>query len=550
METNGQTRTIGRSLLISITIAVIAICVGLGTVGYRTFSDSMTAHYQVYLRDLLNMTSTRIDGDDLAACIESGQESEAFKEADAYLDAVKETHNIEYVYIVVPLNDEAVDNMMNVMCGVTAAERAEDEEYYSVRLGELTGDSNPPDVAAKFLAGMDSSEVTFFGNDTEFGYMYTGMVAIRDSAGKAVAILAADVSMSVIHQRLQSYLTFVFAYTLILAAIVVIALYRWLRRRVVDPLARLEDVSERFVASSHVAASPDELVVADPNIHTGDEMEALSNSLDDMFDRMKRYMTDMLDVAKEKERIGAELDIATQIQKDMLPCIFPAFPGRSEFDIYASMDPAKEVGGDFYDFFLVDDDHLGLVIADVSSKGVPAALFMVIAKTLLKDRLQTGERPAEALENVNNQLAENNEAHFFVTVWAAVLEISTGRVVAVNAGHEHPAIRRSGGSWELDIYKHSLAVGIFEGIPYREHTFQLYPGDRVFVYTDGVPESQNAAGELYRTERMIAALNAAPDNTPEKLVKYVRADVDAFVGEAEQFDDLTILCLQYDGPKD
>jgi sigma-B regulation protein RsbU (phosphoserine phosphatase) len=265
---------------------------------------------------------------------------------------------------------------------------------------------------------------------------------------------------------------------------------------------------------------------------------------------MKRYMTDLVDATKEKERIGAELDIATQIQKDMLPCIYPAFPCRNEFDVFASMDPAKEVGGDFYDFFLVDDDHLGLVIADVSSKGVPAALFMVIAKTLLKDRLQTGERPAEALENVNNQLAENNEAHFFVTVWAAVLEISTGRVVAVNAGHEHPAIRRNNGSWELDIYKHSLAVGIFEDIPYHEHTFQLYPGDRVFVYTDGLPESQNAEGELYRTDRMIAALNAAPDNTPEKLVKYVHADVDAFVGGEEQFDDLTMLCLQYDGPKD
>lgn len=550
METNGQTRTIGRSLLTSITVAVVAICVGLGVVGYRMYSDGMTEHYQVYLRDLLNMTATRIDGDDLAACIESGQESEAFKEADAYLDAVKETHSIDYVYVVVPLNAEAVDNMMNVMCGVTAAERAEDEEYYSVRLGELTGDDNPPDVAARFLVGMDSPDVTFFGNDTEYGFEYTGMVAIRDSAGNPVAVLAADVSMDAIRQSLQTYLTFVIIYTLFLAAIVVIALYRWLHRRVVNPLARLEDVSERFVASSHVAANPDELVVADPNIHTGDEMEALSNSLDDMFESMKRYMTDLVDAAKEKERIGAELDIATQIQKDMLPCIFPAFPCRNEFDVFASMDPAKEVGGDFYDFFLVDDDHLGLVIADVSSKGVPAALFMVIAKTLLKDRLQTGERPAEALENVNNQLAENNEAHFFVTVWAAVLEISTGRVVAVNAGHEHPAIRRSNGSWELDIYKHSLAVGIFEDIPYREHTFQLYPGDRVFVYTDGLPESQNAEGELYRTDRMIAALNAAPDNTPEKLVKYIHADVDAFVGEEEQFDDLTMLCLQYDGPKD
>ena len=251
----------------------------------------------------------------------------------------------------------------------------------------------------------------------------------------------------------------------------------------------------------------------------------------------------------KRERIENELQLATNIQTSVLPHTFPAFPTRSEFDIYASMDPAKEVGGDFYDFFLIDEDHIGLVMADVSGKGVPAALFMMIARVLIKTHLQSGESPAKALENANEQLCEGNEAELFVTVWAAVIEISTGKGVAANAGHEHPALRRVDGGYELQIYRHSPAVGTMEGIRFKEHEFQLNPGDRLFVYTDGVPEATSAENELFGTERMIDALNKAPDADPQQILKNVRASVDGFVKEAEQFDDLTMLCFKYIGSK-
>ena len=263
--------------------------------------------------------------------------------------------------------------------------------------------------------------------------------------------------------------------------------------------------------------------------------------------RIRALEAKHLEEAK-RERIENELQLATNIQASMLPHVFPAFPTRSEFDIYASMDPAKEVGGDFYDFFLVDDDHLGMVIADVSGKGVPAALFMMVSRVLLKSHLQNGESPAEALESVNDQLCEGNEAELFVTVWAAVLEISTGKGVAANAGHEHPALRRVGGGYELQVYRHSPAVAAMEGIPFKEHSFQLGPGDSLFVYTDGVPEATNAEQELFGTDRMIAALNEDASAAPEELLKNVRKAVDAFVKDAEQFDDLTMLCLKYNGP--
>ena len=250
---------------------------------------------------------------------------------------------------------------------------------------------------------------------------------------------------------------------------------------------------------------------------------------------------------QEKERIGAELSVATQIQADMLPRIFPAFPERTEFDLFASMSPAKEVGGDFYDFFLIDDDHIGLVMADVSGKGVPAALFMVIAKTLIKNRAQMGGSPAEVLSYANDQLCEGNEAELFVTVWFATIQISTGKGLAANAGHEHPAIRRKDGSFELVKYRHSPAVATLEGIKFKEHEFTLNPGDSLYVYTDGVTEATNKDDVLFGTDRMLEALNKKPDSDPKTLLETVRSDIDDFVGAAPQFDDITMLGFKYLG---
>ncbi len=231
----------------------------------------------------------------------------------------------------------------------------------------------------------------------------------------------------------------------------------------------------------------------------------------------------------------------------MLPRSFPAFPDRQEFDLYATMTPAREVGGDFYDFFLIDDDHIALVMADVSGKGVPAALFMVTAKTLIKNHAQLGESPAEILKNVNEQLCEGNKAELFVTVWLAVIEISTGKGIAANAGHEHPALRRAGGKYGLAVYPHSVALAVMDKLPFEEHTFKLDPGDSLFVYTDGVAEAANRDLQLFKIDRMLEALNREPDASPEKLLKNLRSDIDEFVGEADPFDDITMLCFSYFG---
>ena len=314
-------------------------------------------------------------------------------------------------------------------------------------------------------------------------------------------------------------------------------------RIVIRPIGIVAEEAERFVENDAEISSKL------GSIHTRDEIQLLSGSILKMETDIRDYIENLTKVTAEKERIGAELNVATQIQADMLPSIFPAFPEREEFDIYASMRPAKEVGGDFYDFFLVDDDHLAMVMADVSGKGVPAALFMVIAKTLIKNRAQMGGSPKEVLSYVNNQLCEGNEAELFVTVWLAILDLNTGEGVAANAGHEHPVIRRAGGQYELVVYRHSPAVATMENIRFREHSFTLCPGDSLYVYTDGVPEATDAHDELFGTDRMLSALNEDPDAPADEILRTVTRHIDAFVGEAPQFDDVTMLCLNYFGKR-
>ena len=280
---------------------------------------------------------------------------------------------------------------------------------------------------------------------------------------------------------------------------------------------------------------------------TGDEVEVLAESFANLSHKTVEYVEEVKRVTAEKERIGTELHMAKLIQEGMLPTIFPPYPDRREFDLYACMNPAKEVGGDFYDFFLIDDDHLALVIADVSGKGVPAALFMMATKIILKSSAMPGGSLSDILAKTNKTICSNNPMQMFVTVWMGILEVSTGRLTAANAGHEYPVIKRADGTYELFKDKHSFVIGGMDGMKYKEYTVQFQPGDKLFLYTDGVPEATNAQGELFGTDRMIAALNETANVDSKETLAGIRRAVDVFVGEAEQFDDLTMMCLEYKG---
>ena len=264
-------------------------------------------------------------------------------------------------------------------------------------------------------------------------------------------------------------------------------------------------------------------------------------------DRTRKLLERQIKDSADKQQIASELSVATHIQTSMLPRIFPAFPAQKEFDIYAMTNPAKEVGGDFYDFFLVDDDHLAVVVADVSGKGIPAALFMVIAKTLIKDHAQRGTSPDVVFTEVNRLLCEANDEGMFVTAWMGVLELSTGHLAYVNAGHNPPLLRRAGGGYEYLRTRSGFVLAGVEETRYRSCSLELAPGDALFLYTDGVTEATDAEKQLYGEERLSAVLNSHRDYAPKELLSAVKDDVEAFVGQAPQFDDITVLSLCYYG---
>ena len=334
--------------------------------------------------------------------------------------------------------------------------------------------------------------------------------------------------------------------------LIVMALYiLWLKRR----MPQFESLLDGIIRIGQGDLETREFVPTSINEfqRMQQEINKTSQALRQQMDtirQMEREQMELENQKREQELIVRELSTARQIQESMLPHIFPPYPDRSEVDLFASMDPARDVGGDFYDFFFIDEDHLCLVIADVSGKGIPGAMFMMISKRIIEDSARQVHSPAEILYRTNEALCDSNQMDMFVTAWLGILEISTGKLTAANAGHEFPAIRRKNGHFELYKDKHNFVLGGMEGVPYKEYDLHIAPGDKLFVYTDGVPEATAADGEMFGTERMILALNTCGDKSPEAILGGIRNAVDTFVGDAEQFDDLTMMCLEYRGPQE
>jgi len=279
------------------------------------------------------------------------------------------------------------------------------------------------------------------------------------------------------------------------------------------------------------------------NISSHDELSLLADTFNKMTGELKKSIEETAHERAEKQRINTELSVASSIQTSMLPCVFPPFPERDEFDIYALMTPAREVGGDFYDFFFVDKDNLAIVIADVSGKGIPAALFMVIAKTLINNN-SSGKSPAAVFDNVNKKLCENNEMGLFVTAIIGFYNIPTGRFVFVNAGHNPPLLLRKGGSYEFIKTEPCILLAFMKDIKYREEELYLQPGDMLYLYTDGVTEAMSHNDELFGEQRLVDALNKNKDYYPQDLLQAIKREVDNFANGMEQADDITMLALK------
>lgn len=505
-------------------IMAVSIC---GIVAYQ-YSESMKTEYFNKAYSYCNVGAMLIDGDTIARYVETGKTDEYYDRIQEELTTIAREGGLMYYYVFVPKENSLVyvwDSGEGMDGNEETALGYEEEYMEGGKENTFKAFSKNPEI-----------EMTI-ARDERYGYIATAMAPLLDSYDNPVALVGVDLSMEDIITDIRSFQILVVSIMFVIFIMISFVVYISFKTILIRPIITLKSATDSIM--EHM----DDLRNFNVDLHTGDEIDDVARSFENMALRLDDYMNDLASATAEKERVARDLSLATRIQASMLPCIFPPFPDRTEFSIYALMHPAKEVGGDFYDFFFVDSDHLALVIADVSGKGVPAALFMMIAKALIKSNAQLGLSPKAVMEKVNNSLCENNNAEMFVTVYLALYEISTGRVVSVNAGHENPIIEKDG-VFEVVEEHHGLVCAGMEGVRYKESEMVLESGQALFLYTDGVAEANNREGEEFGVDRLLDSLNRNPMGSPDELISGIRADIENFVLGADQFDDITMLCIR------
>ena len=522
---------VGMILLLSVIICFI---------GNRCIVNAFKNEYATVTHHMAESAAVFVNGDHIDQYL-AGEEADEYNETGKQLDISCQKLNVSLIYVI-KVDRSDYGRFVSIFNPVNNS--VDDSEYTEWELGHKRDTTND-EYREKYRALYEKRseyETVFRMHPTDSQHPHiTTMVPVKDSAGDVTAILCMQRPVNEMNAAIRPYFLLIIIGVLILGTAVCISASGFLNKSIIEPIEKVSKETSRFAAENSKGEPLG-------TIGRYEVIQSLASSIDSMETDMVNYIDHLTAVTAEKERIGAELSIAALIQKDSLPAIFPPFPGRDEIDIYASMDPAKAVGGDFYNFFFIDDDHLALIIADVSDKGIPAALFMMVTNIVIHDRAQMGGTPAEILRYANDNISEHNRAEMFVTVWLGILEISTGRVIYANAGHEDPAICRSSGKFEMIKEKHGFVLGGMEGMKYADHELFLSKGDKLFLYTDGLPDASDCDSNRFTSGRMLDALNKYRDGSPKDILDGIRKSVNDFVGEAEQFDDLTMLCIEYRGP--
>ena len=522
-----------------VALLVLFSCI-VSVIGSNGFTSALMEQYSDGAFHTAATALIELDSDRIGAYLESGGVTQEYTEVWENLDMHCNSSGATFIYVIVPDTSD-YGHITFIFSTINKNSKYLRYDFGYVR--ETTNDDYREKYRRLWEGESEQELVIRDKGYIETDAHITAMVPVKSSDGEVRAILCVQRQMDVLTRSRSSFLLKVVLTLIILSVGVIVVQSLHLDRVLIKPIKTITLEASRF-ADENVA--PNETL--SERIKNSDEIGMLASSIDRMEEQLESYIKNLTAITSEKERIVTELSVAARIQADILPTDFPPFPDRTEFDIYAVMDPAREVGGDFYNFFLIDDDHLCLMIADVSGKGVPAALFMMASMITLKNGAMLIKSPGDILSAANAAICSTNDEDMFVSVWLGILEISTGKLRAANAGHEYPVIKTPEGRFELLKDKHGLVIGAMDGIKYKEYELTLEPGSKLFVYTDGVPEATNAQKELFGTERMLSALNSEPDADPEGMLESVRKAVDCFVIGEEQFDDLTMLSLVYRGP--
>ena len=530
-------KKLAAQIIIGIVLTLFVLTVFVCVTGYREFTSAVSVQYEDCAYNTARTAATMIVPELLTGKAAGAEFQMRFKMLNDEWERLANTQDATFIYLIRP--DKTDYNHIKFFLSVMN-KSAHYERYPSGYIRQTSSEEYRQAYREICENGRHMATIFRDKGDSETGHHITVMIPVKTTDSETVDwILCVQRQMERLNFYRKSYVRHVAITAAVIAGIVFVVYGMYLGRVLVIPVSKIAVEAKRFADEHTEPESP-----LGRDIKAVNEIGQLARTVDAMEGQVLNYIDSITRITKEREQIKAELHIASEIQLSMLPREFPV---RKEFEIFATMTPAKEVGGDFYDFFMIDEDHIALVMADVSGKGVPAALFMAISKALIRTRSMMGGTPSEILADVNNQLCEGNEAELFVTVWLGILEISTGKVTAANAGHEYPAIYRKGKGYELFKTKHSPAVATMEGLKFWGSEFELNAGDALYIYTDGVAEATNSNDELYGTDRMIDALDSTEGMSAENILLTMKKSVDDFTGEAPQFDDITMLSLKYYG---
>lgn len=550
-------------IFVILTIAVI-LTTAAAVIGYRVYSDVYTAQYKQISGDLVSTAVSLCSKDDLSSLSSEVREiydrlsrenevprltgkpehedpvyfanyanvisSEKYRKLVRMLEVLRDNNHILYIYACVI--DPDIQKIIYLADGDGDGEC-------------LPGDTDELDKSWISKLRNADNIATMTADTPKYGRTFTTAVPVLNDRNQPICHICVDISMNEIMRTQTDFLFSMLIILMLLMIPLTMLILHVSDRALIRPVRQLNDAVSDFVSGKKGAVK--ESKISQLSVHTGDEIEQLADSVREMEQDINSYISEITEFTSEKERIAAEMEIATRIQSDALPRVFPPFPENPEIDIYAVMVPAKEVGGDFYDFFRIDEKHIAVVIGDASGKGIPGALFMMITKALIKDEAMRSLSPKDVLEKVNRQLCENNETRMFTTVWLGILEPASGRLAYANAGHEYEAYKSAGDAYRLRMEKHGIMLGAIENQVYREHETILAPGDRLFLYTDGVTEAAGENGEMFGTDRILEALNDFSDASVTDTLLLMKKRLDAYAPDSPQNDDITMISLLYRG---
>lgn len=522
-------KKIQHKLAIFFLVFALILSLALSIFSYVTAFVNYTVFFTQKIQEIVSYAATQVNGDRIAKYLDTMEKDAYYEELQQQFNLLKKEHDLMYLFIFKPNPDDLTYILEAVKEGDDPAmigELGEKDAY-----AEVSRDLFFADLAAR-----EASEESILISD-KYGFVSTAWAPVLDQQGEVAAFVQADLSMHKELDALNSFAVFLMISIIGVIFFSSMVLIFFVRKRIANPIIKLTETALNF-------ASGDTLSFKEAPIKTGDELETLSDAFHTMAGDIESYVENIAKISAEKERIETELSVAKSIQMGLLPSIFPAFPERDDLDLYAFMEPAKEVGGDFYDFFLLDGERLGIVIADVSGKGIPAALFMMISKTLIKNYALEGMSASEILFRANNALCENNDAGMFVTAFLAIVDLNTGRMSYASAGHNPPLIQKKDGPFTWLPVKRSFVLAGMENTKYTTQETDLQKGDRLLLYTDGVTEAMNKSQELFSDKLLLETVNRIPgEMSAKEMLQTIKAEVDLFADGAEQADDITLLSV-------